>query len=266
MSAPALHRAMAILRLFRRDRAQMSAPQIIAALGLPRSSVHSLLGELVELGLLRRDASGRFELDAGVLTLGYEYLASSGLTNLAAPVLEALRNETNWSTHLGVRQGRSIIYLSRFASRAAVTRNVGVGTSLPAHSTVMGRVLLGDLEPMALRDLYADHIFTPGADGITCLADLERLLRADHARGVVASPGFHEQGVAVVAAPVYDASLSIVAAINATAATSMAEALPGVTTAVARAAHAISRLMGAPQTLPEPVLQPAGQTSHEKDL
>lgn len=250
MSAPALHRAIAILRLFRRDRADMSAPEVIAASGLPRSTVHSLLGDLVDLGMLRRDVGGRFMLDAGVLTLGYEYLASSGLTNLAAPVLEALRNETNWSTHLGVRQGRSIIYLSRFASRAAVTRNVGVGTSLPAHSTVMGRVLLGDLEPMALRDLYADHVFHPGPDRIASLADLESLLRADHARGLVVSDGFHEKGVPVVAAPVYDASLRIVAAINATAMGTAIAELPDVTAAVERAAHAISRLMGAPETLP----------------
>jgi DNA-binding IclR family transcriptional regulator len=230
------------------------------------------LGELVDLGLLGRDAHGRFELGPGVLTLGYEYLASSGLTNLAAPVLEALRNDTNWSTHLGVRQGRSIIYLSRYASRSAVTRNVGVGTSLPAHSTVMGRVLLGDLEPMALRDLYADHHFEPGPDGIASLADLERLLREDHARGLVASTGFHEQGVAVAAAPVYDASLRIIAAINATTTgitpAAMQADLPAVAQAVARAAHAISRLMGAPENLPAQTAasrQSAGQTSHEKD-
>jgi DNA-binding IclR family transcriptional regulator len=265
MSAPALHRGVAILRLFRRDRPQMTAPEVVAASGLPRSTVHSLLGDLVDLGLLRRDAGGRFELDAGVLTLGYEYLAASGLTNLAAPVLEALRNETNWSTHLGVRQGRSIVYLSRFASRAAVTRNVGVGTSLPAHSTVMGRVLLGDLEPMALRELYADHAFAPGPDGISSLADLERLLRADHARGVVASSGFHEVGLAVVAAPIRDASLQIVAAINATATGAAGADLPAVTAAVARAAHAISRLMGAPDPVPSARDTRAGQPSHEKD-
>ncbi|WP_068085271.1 IclR family transcriptional regulator [Novosphingobium rosa] len=264
MSAPALHRAVAILRLFRRDRAQMSAPEVVAASGLPRSTVHSLLGDLVALGLLRRDGAGRFELDAGVLTLGYEYLASSGLTNLAAPVLEALRNETNWSTHLGVRQGRSIVYLSRFASRAAVTRNVAVGTSLPAHSTVMGRVLLSDLEPLALRDLYADHAFGP--NGIASLADLEQMLREDHARGHVASTGFHEAGVAVVAAPVRDASLQIVAAINATATGPASTDLSAITQAVARAAHAISRLMGAPETLPlpaEPLVQAGAH--HEKD-
>lgn len=251
MGAPSLHRAVAILHLFRRDRAELSAPEVVAELGLPSTTVHGLLGDLVQLGMLRRLPGARFALDAGVLTLGYEYLASSGLTNLAGPVLEALRNDTGWSTHLAVRQGTQIVYLSRYASGAAVTRNVSVGTSLPAHDTVMGRVLLSDLEPMALRELYASYDFAPGGGGVTSLADLERMIGDDYSRGIVASTGFHEHGVRVVAAPVCDASLRIIAAINAISVGGPVGELPAVSAAVERAGRAISRLMGAPRHIPE---------------
>ena len=270
MGAPSLVRAVAILRLFRRDRAELSAPEVIAELGLPRTTVHGLLGDLVALGFLRRLPGARYALDAGVLTLGYEYLASSGLTNLAAPVLEALRNETGWSAHLAVRQGTQIVYLSRFASRAAITRNVSVGTSLPAHATVMGRILLADLEPMELRELYRDYDFAPGgAGGVTSLAELERMIRADHARGFVSSPGFHEHGVRVVAAPVHDGSLQTIAAINATSVGGAVEDLPAVCAAVQRAGRAISRLMGAPEHIPDDHLEgyaaPDGAPELEND-
>lgn len=262
MSAPSLHRAIAILRLFRRDRAELSAPEVIAELGLPRTTVHGLLGDLVQLGMLRRLPGARFALAAGVLTLGYEYLASSGLTNLAGPVLEALRNETGWSTHLAVRQGTQIVYLSRYASSAALTRNVSVGTSLPAHDTVMGRVLLSDLEPMALRDLYAGYEFASGkAGGVTSLADLEQMIRVDHCRGFVSSTGFHELGVRVVAAPVRDASLQTIAAINATSVGGAVEDLPAISAAVQRAGRTISRLMGAPEHIPDDHL--AGRASSD---
>lgn len=251
MSVPALERGISILRLFRRDRTSITAPEVVSELGLARSTAHSLLIALVELGLVRRLSGGRFALDAGVLTLGFEYLGSLAITDLAGPILERLRNDTGWSTHLAVRQGRSIIYLSRFASRQAVTRNVAVGTSLPAHTTAMGRILLSDLEPAALRGLYADEWESLAGYSVTgAMGDFETLLRADRQRGYAASDGYHEPGVRVVAAPVRDASLRIVAAINAVAVGGPDQQLDGIVGHVLAAAQELSRLQGAPAALP----------------
>lgn len=251
MSVPALERGISILRLFRRDRQSIAAPEVVSELGLARSSAHSLLNALVDLGLLRRLPGGRFALDAGVLTLGFEYLGSLPITDLAAPVLEQLRDDTGWSTHLAVRQGRSIVYLSRFASRQAVTRNVAVGSSLPAHTTAMGRILLSDLEPTDLRLLYADEWPSLSGHGqAASLADFEAMLRADRDRGYAASDGFHEPGVRVVAAPVRDASLQIVAAINAVAVGEPGDRLDGIIAQVVAAAGSLSRQQGAPLAIP----------------
>jgi len=229
----------------------INAPEVVSELGFARSSAHSLLNALVELGLLRRMPDSRFALDAGVLTLGFEYLGSLAITDLAAPVLERLRDDTGWSTHLAVRQGRSIVYLSRFASRQAVTRNVAVGTSLPARTTAMGRILLSDLEPTALRALYADEwealVSQPKA---ASFAEFEAMLRADRERGYAASEGYHEPGVRVVAAPVRDASLQIVAAINAVAVGGPDDQLDCIVAKVVAAARNLSRLQGAPLSLP----------------
>ncbi|QDK35697.1 IclR family transcriptional regulator [Sphingomonas sp. IC081] len=262
MSVPALERGVSILRMFRRDRASIAAPEIATELGLARSSVHSLLNALVDLGLLRRLPNGRFALDAGVLTLGFEYLGSLAITDLASSILERLRDQTDWSSHLAVRQGRSIVYLSRFASRQAITRNVAVGTSLPAHSTVMGRILLSDLEPTALRALYAeewDNLIE--SRRATSFADFMAMLRADRERGYAASNGFHEPGVGVVAAPVRDASLQIVAAINAVAVGDHGSGMEQATSHVLAAARELSRLLGAPATMPE-----AGDTLLERQI
>jgi DNA-binding IclR family transcriptional regulator len=248
MSVPGLERGVAILRLFRRDRPLLTPPQIAAELSIPRSTIHRLLAELCGLGLVRRDANGRYGLDAGVLSLGYEYLASLDIVEVAGPVLEALRNETNWSTHLAVRQGRSIVYLSRFASRAAVTRNVAVGSSLPAHATLMGRLLLSDLEPTALRELYRGvELDAVSAQTPRTLVDLERLIAQDRERGHVASGGFYEPGVRAVAAPVRDASLMMVGAINATAVEGDGVAMEAVVGMTVTAAQRISRLLGDPE-------------------
>lgn len=252
MTVPGLDRGIAILRLFRRDRHHLSPMQIAAELDIPRSTVHRLLAGLTDLGLLRRTGDGRYGLDAGVLTLGFEYLASNDIVALAGPLLEALRNETNWSTHLAIRQGRNIVYLSRYASRAAVTRNVAIGTSLPAHATMMGRVLLSQLEPTELHDLYGNgELHAAEPRGPASVGDLRRMIDADRTRGFAAATGFYEPGVRAAAAGVRDMSLSIVAAINATAPGNDEGELATVAAAVRATADRISRLLGAPERLPQ---------------
>ncbi|WP_375194291.1 IclR family transcriptional regulator [Sphingobium sp.] len=253
MSVPGLARGIALLRLFRRDRRMLSPADIASELHLPRSTVHRLLGELMELGLVRRECDGRYVLDSGVLTLGFEYLASNDLVTLSAPLLEGLRDRTNWSTHLAVRQGQRAVYLSRYPARAAVTRNVVVGTSLPAHATVMGRVLLADLEPAELQALYPRGVPAhEGAadDGPPSLAQLQQRIAVDRERGHAAEEGYFESGVVAIAAPVRDMSLKTVAAINAIHVGAAVEDMAAMTSAVVETAEAISRLLGAPGRMP----------------
>jgi DNA-binding IclR family transcriptional regulator len=266
MSVPGLERGIAILRLFRGDRPCLSAPQIAAELAIPRSTVHRLLAVLVDLDLLRRTGDDRFALATGVLTLGHACLASLDVVGLADGVLADLRDATGWSTHLAIRRERSVVYLLRHASRAAVTTNITVGTTLTAHATLMGRMLLSDLKPAELRSLYAGvELAARGPETPRTVLALEALVAADRERGYAVGHGFYERGVVAVAAPVRDRSLRVVAAINATAAinsattrnaaTSAAGArvdesgtidLLAVTTAVVRAADTISARLGAP--------------------
>ncbi|OAN56537.1 IclR family transcriptional regulator [Sphingobium sp. TCM1] len=251
MSVPGLARGIAVLRLFRRDRAMLSPAEICSELDLPRSTVHRLLTELIDLGLIRRECDGRYALDSGVLTLGFEYLASNDLVALSAPILEELRDRTNWSTHLAVRQGTRALYLSRYPAQAAVTRNVVVGSSLPAHATVMGRVLLSDLEPTELQTLYADGASLGGGQGVPAsLSELQRMIDVDRNKGYAAADGFFESGVIAIAAPVRDMSLKVVAAINAIHAGVAGENMTAMASAVVAAANAISRLLGAPAQMP----------------
>lgn len=261
MAAPGLERGLAILRLFRRDRPNLGPGEIATALAIPRSTVHRLLVALMDQQLVRRLGDGRYTLDVGVLTLGFEYLASSDIVTLAGPLLETLRNTTNWSTHLGIRQGRNVMYLSRYASRAAVTRNVAIGSSLPAHATLMGRVLLAQLEPTELHALYDGvDLRALAPQGPADLAELQQMIDADRARGYAAAASFYEPGVRAVAAPVRDMTLSIVAAVNATAAVADGAELDEVACAVRAAADGISRLLGAPEVLPELALN-RGETA-----
>jgi DNA-binding IclR family transcriptional regulator len=213
---PGLERGLNILRLFRRARAAITPPEMARELGIPRSTVHRVVQTLEAMGFLRRLEGGAYALGPAVLTIGFEYLGSLDIVQLSDPVLARLRDATNWSVHLAVRNGTDVVYLSRHASRAAVTSNVSVGSALPAHATVIGRVILADLSDAELAALYPKRRLDAHTDQTpTTLAALSRILEEDRRRGYAISTSFFERGVTAIAAPVHDRSGRVVASINA---------------------------------------------------
>jgi DNA-binding IclR family transcriptional regulator len=246
LAESSLERGIAVLRQFGRDRPALAATELGAALGIPRSSLHRLLGEMVDLGLLRRTGDARYALDAGVLLLGHACLASHDVATLAGPVLEDLCARTGWTTSLAVRRGTSIVYLARCRGTGAVTENVSVGSSLPADATLMGRLLLSDMAVEDLRALYDGHVFGDRGDAVPAsLAALEAQLRDDRGADCLVSEGYYESGLAVVAAPVRESGGRMVAAINATCAGTDARDAQRVRPAVIAAAAKLSALLGA---------------------
>ena len=98
---PGLERGLKILRKFNRDRTEISAPIVAKELGIPRSTVFRLMQTLDHMGFIEKvKNSGNYRLGIGVLSLGFEFLASLEITEIARPILEKLRDDTGFSSHL----------------------------------------------------------------------------------------------------------------------------------------------------------------------
>ncbi|MBV8535779.1 MAG: IclR family transcriptional regulator [Alphaproteobacteria bacterium] len=248
---PALTRGLDILRLFKRTRPVITAPEMARELGIPRSTVHRLAQVLETMGFLQRTNGGRdYTLGPAVLTIGFEYLGSLDVVGLAEPVLMRLRDDTGYSAHLVTRNGTEIVYLSRYPGRTTISSSISVGATLPAHATVIGRVLLSDLPPEELRGLYPGPALERHTDQTPATpAKLEAMLAEDRRRGYVAATSFFEPGLTTVAAPVRDRSGKIIAAISITALglTIPPEVIHGaLKDRVCAAAAAISAMLDAP--------------------
>jgi len=242
---PALVRGLAILQQLSGGRRRMTLSEIAAALEVTRSSAYRLLFTLSHLGFVVADPDTKtYALGPQVLQLGYGYLASRDLVEVATPHLLRLRDRTGWSAHLGERLGRDVVYLARIATRRSIASTVHAGTRLPARLTTMGRILLSGLPVDTVRELYRDETFS----GATASLDaLLRQLDDDRAAGVVVQMSGYEPGVASIAAPVRDMTGETVAAINISAVallTSEAELNGPLKAEVMAAADAISRDLG----------------------
>ena len=117
----------------------------------------------------------------------------------------------------------SSTWLLRFCSQPCryqatpFASSVTVGTRLPAHATVLGRILLEDLTLPQLRDLYPeDHLESFSPSTPRTVTELFDMVQADRQRGYVLGEGFFESNISSIAAPVRDHSGHIVAALGAT--------------------------------------------------
>lgn len=214
-SVPALERGIRILQLFDRTRTEISGVDVVRELRLPRASAFRLLHSLERLGCLRRAASGAYRIGPAVLRLGFEYVGTLDVAQVARGAVERLRDRTGCSAQLVIRDGRDVVVVLKYVGPGAFSTSVSIGTRLPAHATILGRVLLCELTDAELAELYPElELPRVGNGSPRTLAELKELLCGDLARGYAVSESLFEQGISAVAAPVRAADGEFVAAVS----------------------------------------------------
>lgn len=215
-----LERGLAVIRAFDADHPELTLSDVARATGLTRAAARRFLLTLVELGYMRTD--GRlFGLRPRILELGYAYLSSLSLPELAQPHMEALVAEVRESCSVSVLDGTEVVYVARVPTKRIMAVAIAVGTRFPAHATSMGRVLLAH-QPEDWQDTYLSSTSLVALTPRT-ITDPDRL-RSVLAR--VRSQGFAvvdqelEEGLRSMAVPIRDGNGAVVAAMNVSARTS----------------------------------------------
>ena len=242
---PALQRGMQLLGQFSRGERELTGAELSRRLDLPRASVFRLLQTLEQMGFVERVGDGpNYKLGIAVLRLGFEYLASMELTEHGRPIIDDLCGATGLSVHLVVRDVREVVIVAKSAGRSFMFNSIQVGARLPAHATVLGRVLLGDQSAAELAALYGGVRLEPYTTQTpTTLAALKALVEADAQRGYGVSQGGFEAGLSTVAAPVFDDHQRIAAAVGVTVPSQRVESqvLETITAQVCDAAARLSQ-------------------------
>jgi DNA-binding IclR family transcriptional regulator len=216
-NVPGLERGLRILQLFDRNHRVLTGAELSRSLKIPRTTAFRIAQTLERLGYLEREGDG-FRIGPAVMRLGFEYIASLEITELARPVLERLRDEAGFSTQLVIRDGRDVVVVLRAGSQSMFASNVNVGTRFPVHATILGRALLCEHTDEELAQLFPERTLQSYSQNTPkTVVELMALLREDRTRGYVTSEGFFERGISAIAAPVRDQRGRIVAAVSITA-------------------------------------------------
>ena len=134
-------RGLSVIRSFSGQAPQQTLTEVAKRTGLTRAGARRILLTLQSLGYVHSDGK-LFRLTPRILDLGFAYLSSMPIWNLAEPAMEALSAEVQESTSAAVLEGTDVVYVLRISTRKILSIGLGTGSRLPAYCTSMGRVLL----------------------------------------------------------------------------------------------------------------------------
>ncbi|KQS66806.1 IclR family transcriptional regulator [Modestobacter sp. Leaf380] len=196
-----IERAAAILQVVAGSAGTLGVTDIAAAVGLPKTTAHSLLRTLLGVGFVEQDRVGRYALGPGLLRLGTSHLDVNELRSRASNWADALASRSGQSVRLATLEGGDVVVVHHVFRPDDSAQTLDVGTALPADRTALGRVL----------SAFAPHRSTRGPQ------DAGRAeLSTVRTRGWATEHGEHTSGTGGVAAPVRGSTGLVVAAMGVT--------------------------------------------------
>lgn len=209
--ASVIENTVAILRCFSPDRQLLGVTEISQHVGLHKSTVSRTLASLEREGIVEQDATRRYRLGLGILTIAGPLLADLDVRRAGFPELQRLTETTGETSALMVWNGTEAITVEQIPSPHQVKHTSSIGSRYGSALSASVQAFLGGDDPEHVRQLVRDDIIT-GIDPSAVTDYLARLARAEELGYAVngAETASEEVGVA---APVRDHRGAIVAAV-----------------------------------------------------
>lgn len=216
----------------------VSTTELAEQLDVDKGSASRMVQTLAKYGYAEKDPHNhRYRLGPQIVRLGQGLLARMPLRDTARPFLHALVESTNECAHLAILAQGQAFYIDQVASSATLRVNAEIGTLAPLHCTALGKVLLAFGNVPASPQLRP---YTPRT--ITSPEMLQAHLEQTRRQGYAVDDEEYDFGVRCVAAPVYDFSGKMIAAIGISGPSNRMslERIPELATRVVEAGQALS--------------------------
>lgn len=208
-----VERAAAVLTTFL-DGHTMRVSDVASRTGLGQSTASRLLSTLESMEFVERDeVSSLYRLGPALITLGGAALNQHPVHRAARQPAQNVVAALGLAANVATRQENTLFYLCSFEGPRAPKTYALTGRRNPLHATGLGKCLVSDLSPEERRSVL--HTLSPyTAHTITDHEDLDRAIDHVMAHGYATETEELALGRACVAAPIYDHSGRVVAALS----------------------------------------------------
>ena len=241
-------RAIAILKSFSHEKPERGVSELSRELGLHKSTVSRLMITLEQGGLLSRNPeTERYRLGVDLISMAAQVVSYMDVREVARPFLRQLAEACQETVNLAVLDDGLVVNLEQLVPPARQVKNIGrVGRRMYPHCTAAGKVLLAHLPSQELDRILAVRLkrFTPHT--LTTPHELRKELARVREQGYAAAQEELEEGLNVVAAPIYDHTGQVGSAVSVAgpAYRITPDQFPELAARVIDTAHQISKQLG----------------------
>lgn len=183
-------------------------------LNITKSNAHRLLQTLVACGYAcNLEQSGRYQLSLKLWQLGSLVIERLDLKTIGAEYVGNLSQVTGETVHLSILEGTEVVYIDKVDSPHPIRAYSQVGGQAPAYCVATGKALLA-YAPEPLIDSISLQLIPITPKTITSPRALLAEMESIRANGYAVNQGEWREGVWGVAAPIWDGSGRVCAAIG----------------------------------------------------
>ncbi|MCU1545584.1 MAG: putative HTH-type transcriptional regulator yagI [Homoserinimonas sp.] len=209
-----LSRAVRIFEAFGPETKSLTASEIARRTDLPVPTAHRLIGQMLNLGLLQRDANHRIQVGVRMWELASRSQQVLSLREAAKPYLNAVQSLVKHHTQLGVLEGRDVLFIELISNQRAVVNITKVASRLPIHTCSSGLVLLANASAQ-LQEEVLSSLLEPFTDRtLVDPAQLRRCLAETRRQGFAVSRGTVDPTAAGVAVPIRDKRHGVIGTVS----------------------------------------------------
>ncbi|MDE1172626.1 MAG: IclR family transcriptional regulator [Parvibaculaceae bacterium] len=199
------------------EAGEIGVSELARRAGEPKTTIQRNLLTLHEAGWIRSVDEGarrKWTLSAKLVVLAARVEAFPHLREVALPVMEALRHQTQETIHLTLREGGQVVLIERLDSPQALRTFRALGSRAPLHATANGKAVLARVSD-AERERYLAQslkVWTPHT--LTDPQQLAKQLLDICAQGYAFSDGELDVNVRAVASAICPRGGAPVAALS----------------------------------------------------
>ncbi|MGI6037359.1 MAG: IclR family transcriptional regulator [Limnochordia bacterium] len=209
-------RVLNLLEILAQVGTEMSITQLGKELGVHVSTAHRLVTTAMYCGFVEQNpVTDKYRLGLKCLTLAHSLLQQLDLRQVARPHLEELAKVSGETANICVLDAGEVVYIDKAEGSASLRLFSRIGKRAPVHATAAGKILLTDLAVGEVRQILQLHGMEPLTPQ-TINDEDELLFQLQEVRrlGYALDDEECEPGARCVAAPIYDYTQRVVAALS----------------------------------------------------
>jgi IclR family KDG regulon transcriptional repressor len=215
-SVQTIDRALDIIELLAIQREGLGVTEIGSRVGLHKSTVYRLLNALGERGYIEKDEKySTYKIGLKFLEISSLYLNKLEIKTEALPYMRKLAEVMGQPVHLAILDGNEAVYIEKVEALNSIRMYSQIGRRLPLHCSAIGKVLLSGLKEDESKQMVKSIKLVKFTEKtISNQGKLLSEVSSVRMKGWAVDDEEHEAGIRCVAAPVYDYSGKVIAAVS----------------------------------------------------